>query len=69
VTDSIPDDHRCADNTVLRIKFTLANTAFFHQQVWALLSEKLAPVLRISAVQPVVHYAQAWFTGERNQRP
>ena len=55
---------------MLRIKFTLGTTACFHQKVWALLAEKLAPVLlRIPAVQPVVQYAQAWFTGERNHPP
>mmetsp|Transcript_13268 Transcript_13268/g.25436 ORF Transcript_13268/g.25436 Transcript_13268/m.25436 type:complete len:240 (+) Transcript_13268:116-835(+) len=57
---------RCQDDTVLRLKFTQGNTAFYHAQVWSLVGEKLAPVLRIPALQPGINFIKAWFTGSRS---
>jgi len=57
--------YACTDNTVFRIKFTYYNTGFYHQQVWAMIGEKLAPVTtRAPAVltRPL-GMAKAWFTG------
>lgn len=55
--------YHCADNTVLRLKLTYANTTFYHTQVWKMFGDKLAPVLNISFLKPAVTFAKAWFTG------
>jgi len=57
--------YRNPDNIVLRLKYAAYTTSFYHQEVWKMISTKLAPVLNIRQVQPVVNFAKTWFTGVR----
>lgn len=55
--------YKCTDNTVLRIKYTHSNTAYYHQQVWTMLGDKAKPVLGLRFIQPALNFAKTWFTG------
>lgn len=56
--------YACTDNTVFRIKFTYYNTGFYHQQVWNMIDEKMAPLLsRVGILRMPVNAVKRWFTG------
>merc|ERR1719231_584660 len=63
-TNILRAKYNCGDNTVFRIKYTMYDTKFYHQQVWNMLDEKLQPIVtRVPALQKPMDMAKMWFRG------